>query len=147
MSSVSSFIKIKSHLTWNLTFTCLFTDKMKKKITLMYYRPGNTYSAIIDNKCLRTTSMVSLLMTWNTHLVSCFREKEKDLFCKFYQARLNTSSRSQFVFDNSQDIGIDHSPAFSYPSIREKMLKNNFNKVQINYQQRSTSFREHLFSV
>ena len=113
----------------------------------MYPRPGNTYSAIIEHKCLRTTSMVSLPMTWNTHLVSCFREKEKDLFCKFYQARLSTRSRSRFVFDNLEDIGIDLSPVFSYPSIREKMLKNNFNKVQINYQQRSTLFRENLFSA
>lgn len=63
----------------------------------MYPRSGNTYSAIIDHTYIRATSMVSVIVTWNMHFVSGFGESEKNLFCKFYQASLDTNYLQQFV--------------------------------------------------
>ena len=81
-------------------------------------------------------------------LFSGFRESGKDLFCKFYQASLDTRTTwsSSYVI-TWKILGLHLSPALSSLSVWQKTLKNNFNKVQINYQWRSISFTDHLFSM
>ena len=81
-------------------------------------------SAIIDNKCIRATLIVPLIVTWNTHLVSGFRESEKDLFWRFYQDSLNANYLKQFVRDNLENIGIASFTSTFFPlSLRKDVKK------------------------